>query len=432
MISQLRLVFQSLFMLSFVALSISCSPENPRLVAQPPQPDEANQELSPEVSIERPRLRVVFLMDNSGSMDNEQANLARNAETFVNAIASRDESIDMQFAVLSVWDRFTFAQMNKSYGKGELRHVRLPNGPNGTSSVLHQQGSIEFLPRFVDNTYDYKALVAKKTDSTTAISSERLWVELLKSTLLIGVESYNRKWEIERTGGPNHEEFLSPLVDAMSEPMRATNSDFFNPEQFNHLAVVIVSDSDLQYRHPKTGERQDLTINEFESELRARFGLRYRQMVSVHGVLASSKDTSAQCDPILWVRRGDQTRCREPERLKQLIARSGGIALRLQDPEFGQALSRLGQDLKQKVRHVRVYPLNSIPEVGTIEVKLGEWVLQEGVEWKFDIGRNAVLLSQSINSIIKSRTGVTEALTQDFDANISIRYVKVRPAELLN
>lgn len=163
-----------------VLASLSCSPPSPKEVAKAEFPKEAVNEKNNKV-IFNPRVDILFIIDNSLSMENPQANLVANIQRFVSNI-SRLKVLDFHIGVLT-------SDMYSSNFSGKL------------------QGN----PRFV-------------TNSTPNLENA------LANNLEVG------------TFGDGTERFYDPIQAALSTPLlTGFNQGFYRPDA--SLALVFITDA---------------------------------------------------------------------------------------------------------------------------------------------------------------------------------------------
>lgn len=187
-----------------------------------------------------PQVDILFVTDNSDSMRVAQENLVKNLDRFTAGISS-NKAIDYHIGVVSTWDSSERFIKNKkdNYGIGELRFIKDAKG----------------------NTHTSKRFVTKAESSS-----------VLASTLKIGVAAYEQ-------GGPEVEEFFSPLMASLEKTGRgATNEGFFRENA--HLVVVLVTDAD-DSSAGISPEQMGQALIDFKGGRRSK--------VSVYGVLVNAK-----------------------------------------------------------------------------------------------------------------------------------------------
>jgi hypothetical protein len=175
-----RLRFYSSVLCLSLLGSISCSPSADQLYLPPVLKLEDVQQDVDEIF--DPSVDILFVIDNSGSMDTHQANLARNIENFTSLF--RQQSIlDFNIGVIS---------SDTGNGRGRL---------HGTTRIVN-----------------------KLTPNGDAV---------LKSNIMMG------------TGGSGYEAFFDPLKLALSNPnLNDWNRGFIRTKSF--LAVIFITDAEDQ------------------------------------------------------------------------------------------------------------------------------------------------------------------------------------------
>ncbi|MDZ4083339.1 MAG: hypothetical protein U1E10_10410 [Bdellovibrionales bacterium] len=362
------------------AAGIACSPENPRLMAPPVKYGVAATESKPQVLNVTPKVDIMMIIDNSDSMLDEQNDLSRNIDRFTTGLAA-NSGIDFHIAAVSVWDTVTFKEMQKDHGPGELRRLKRPDG----------KPMPEEFGRFVSSRTNYDEYLAGQGFK---LGKEPGWLQVLRASMKIGTEAYNEKWREQKTGGPNIEEVFSPVRMALSSPMaEGANKGFRRRDA--HLVLIFITDSDASVRN-SDGTSFDLSSGELQEFLRAELGKEYRDQVTALGVLARSTDAEKERDPaIRYASRGPT----EPVNIQGFIRDLGGRFMGLRDKNYGDAMADLGRYVRERALSRPRVDLASIPEWGTIEVKLNDQVQALGEGWLYDDQRNSVIITQDLSSV---------------------------------
>lgn len=362
------------------AAGVACSPENPRLVAPPVKYGVAATEAKPQVLNVSPKVDIMMVIDNSDSMLDEQADLSRNIDRFTTGLAA-NSGIDFHIAAVSVWDTITFKEMVKDHGPGELRRLKRPDG----------KAMPEEFGRFVSSRTNYDEYLAGQGFK---LGKEPGWLQVLRASMKIGTEGYNEKWREQKTGGPNIEEVFSPVRMALSAPMiDGPNKGFRRRDA--HLVLIFITDSDASVRNAD-GTSFDLSSGELQEFLRAELGKDYRDQVTALGVLARSTDSEKERDPaIRYASRGPT----EPVNIQGFIRDLGGKWMGLRDKNYGDAMADLGRYVRERTLTRPRVDLTSIPEWGTIEVKLNEQSQVLGQGWIYDDQRNSVIITQDLAQV---------------------------------
>jgi hypothetical protein len=338
--------------LSFLA---ACSPESGSLVASKPyaQPTPPTYAPVPEQKSGwitedggqsqldfNPQVDILFVSDNSDSMKSAQANLVRNIDKFADGII-KNKMVDYHIGVVSSWDsseRFLTTKKDQ-YGLGELHFVK-----DSKNQTINK--------RFVSRTEK----------------------DLMASTLDIGVASY-------ADGGPENEEFFSPLVAAMEKSGNGgVNDGFFRANA--QLVVIFLTDAD--------DSSTALTTDELDRKL-LNFKGGKRDKLSVYGVLVNANDDDQYKD---WglrihpkyhpecfnVTKKSPTRndvCKKgfgPDRIEQLIVtanQGSGLPAKeirkkyimsIVSKNFGTDLATIGSDIKIRTMAKEIF-LSQVPVV---------------------------------------------------------------------
>jgi hypothetical protein len=184
-----KLMSGSLALLVGAMTLAGCSEESPKLVPLPPVKREKVQDSGGEKYTFNPKVDILFVVDDSGSMEVHQQNLIKNIELFTKALGN-NQILDYHFGVLtSSMGDFT---SNPKGGKGKLV------GPPTVIDRLTPGG------------------LAK-----------------LRENLHVG------------TKGSGQEMFFDPVKAALSTPLIDNENKGFYREDA-HLAVIFITDADDQ------------------------------------------------------------------------------------------------------------------------------------------------------------------------------------------
>lgn len=392
------------FLLSLSALMFlaACSPESSDFISvepweAPPETPIPQYDPIPEQKFEwitedggqsqtfSPQVDILFVTDNSESMKSAQENLSRNIDRFTAKLMS-NQMIDYHIGVISTWDSSErFAQMKKdSYKPGDLRSVKTSAGK-----------------------YLNKRFISRTEKSHLA------------STLKIGITPYSQ-------GGPEIEEFFSPLAAALENTGRgASNEGFFRPEA--QLVIIFLTDAD------------DST-SKISPEQMARMLVDFKggkaEKVAVYGVLVRPEDPDNIKDYDLRVHPKYHPECFDgnknngkcsgfgPQRIEELIvaANAGSgtpeeirskYIMSIASKNFGTDLAKMGDDITIKTLAKEIF-LNYRPRLDSktgqfmVRVRYGTsdqlaagkgQVIPQGAKggWLYDPEANSVNLSGDIN-----------------------------------
>jgi hypothetical protein len=281
-----------------------------------------------------PEVDVIFVVDNSESMADEQEKLRQAAQSFV-ADFGKNSLIDYRVGVMTVYDSRRFGPgkvVENPYPEGKLLPLKTPEGMS-----LDLSNHPPYVSRF---------------DGSDKV---------MEATLNVGVVPWNQ-------GGPQFEEVFSPLLVATSEVGNTTlNSNFIRPN--SHVAIVIVTDED--------DSSSSISVDGFLEGLHNNLGDRF----SLYGVLATDKCPRASYAD-------------KPDRLTRAIKTSGGEVFSICEPSFGAHLAKIGSDIRKKVMRTEL-PVPTVPESGTLSVIYGKQVIPEGSGWKFNPNRQVVTINEN-------------------------------------
>ena len=377
----MKTAFLGLSVLVSGLATVACSPENPRLTAPQVKYGVVPQQAAVSVKRTTPKVDILFVIDDSGSMDDEQAALSKNIDKFTESLANQS-GIDFHIGAVAIWDTITYKDMKKDYAQGQLRRLKYPDGspmPEGTEP-------------FVSSQKDYDSELAQKGFKP---SKEPGWLQVLRASLKIGTEAYNEKWETEHKGGPNYEEVFSPVKAALSEPMRSgANVGFRRTDA--HLVTIFITDADASVRNAD-GTAFDLSSGELADFLRAELGERYQDEVTAIGVLSRSTDDPKERDPsIRYASKGST----EAVNIQSFIRHFGGRWMGLRDKNYGVALGEMGRYVRSRTLNRPKVDLESIPEWGTIKVRLNGEALEPGDSgWLYDDVRNSIVITRDLQEL---------------------------------
>ncbi|MBK9324151.1 MAG: VWA domain-containing protein [Bdellovibrionaceae bacterium] len=403
----------SLHGLAFCLILAACSPESSTMTITPdvviPPAPKGNKVIVPESvwvtedggqkQMEfNPQVDILFVIDNSDSMKSAQANLIRSIDRFAERIVKNN--VDYHIGVVSTWDsseRFLKAKQD-SYQMGDLRFLKDESG---------QQ-------------FDRRYFTPKDHSS------------LLASTLKIGVASYT-------DGGPEVEEFFSPLLASMEKVGRgAANEGFFRAD--SRLVVVFLTDAD-DSTSQTTPEQVASKLVEFKGGM--------PEKVSVYGVITRKDDPDEYKDwalrvhpkyhPECFTSKGKSVKLNEkcsdgfgPERLEQLIVLANNeslspdeklkkFSMSISSKNFGSDLASIGADINEKTLQKVIRLTGLLPRLDKtgfpmIRVRYGspeELAVGKGEiippskkgGWQYDADNNAIHLAGDIKAYEHSKPG---------------------------
>ena len=326
-----------------------------------------------------PQVDILFVTDNSDSMKSAQANLLKNLDRFTSGITS-NKMIDYHIGVISTWDSSDrFVQTKKdTYGIGELRFVKDSKGVTSTTK------------RFVT-----------KSDNN-----------ILASTLNIGVAPHAQ-------GGPEFEEFFSPLASAFEKTGRgAANEEFFRKDA--QLVVIVLTDADDSSKSISP-EQMAQTLIDFKGGRRDK--------VSVYGVLVRANTPDQYKDWDLRIHPKYHPECFDmtvkppknngtctgfgPKNLEKFIYAANANAgtmeqalakytMSIRSSDFGKDLGKIGDDITVKTLEKEILlqhrPRADKNGVLALRVRYGNQVIPNNKDngWLYNPENNSVSLSGNI------------------------------------
>ncbi len=185
------MMIQKIVLTVFMVIGLlSCSAESPKKIPLSPVEKETSSEVAPlSKDSFRPALDVLFVIDDSGSMDPHQINLMDNISKFADAIV-RIKYLDYHVGVIS-------SSTNSSYYT-----------PNSCCGML--EGTVRYVERLTPD-----------------------GINVLARNLVVG------------TNGDGTEKFFDPVYMALTEPnLSGYNAGFYR--DYATLAVIFVTDSEDQ------------------------------------------------------------------------------------------------------------------------------------------------------------------------------------------
>lgn len=289
----------------------ACGSQSPDLQAQPLKVGEkVNYGEKAEVPTE-PKVDILFVVDNSGSMKPYQDKMARNVELFANEFFSNSR-IDYRIGVVPVYD--------SKYLNDET--VYNPSGRR-KMNPLGELVALKGIPSDAGN----KLFITRSTPNAR---------EVLKQTVVIGTQ-----W------GPEAEESFSPVL-AVTNPQinQQKNAGFY--QQDAYLAVIFLTDAD------------DVTLNLSGEEF-------YERLVALKGGDASKVLIAAAIPTSCPAPTDGEGPIKS---IPDLMRVSGGLTADLCSNNFGAQLAKFGRHLAQRVTERKVQ-LDFEPDISTLKVTHG-------------------------------------------------------------
>lgn len=412
--------FLSILLVSQLGL-VACQTDSTDLV-DPPESYKAVETSGDGISVEfNPKVDILFVIDDSKSMEPHQARLVQNIDKFVDAFAQFDV-IDFHIGAVTVWD--------------SQRYQSSENPQGVVPAVSPSDGFINFYPKGqLQPLRSSDGLL----EGQNFVSRTEGFSEILRNTLL-GIqpkchESYRDCLTLEQKQqgegrGPEFEEHFSPVIAALGQPdlINGANQGFRRPDA--HLVLIFISDAD------------DGTVNISSSQmaafLREATDSRQEQNFSVYGVVHPPELASTTACP------------KDPsgpaDKLNEFFRLTQAELLNICSNDYGTLLSNIGNQIRKKAFAAVIY-LPLLPEylvdsekyieletqtdengeevevavtksrevLKWIEVSYGDQVVPNDPEtgWTYDAARNAVIIHEGLQ--IEAEAG----------AKLSIKYTPV-------
>jgi hypothetical protein len=326
-----------------VALASACAPSaNSRLAA----PNEAAPLVKPQsafIAAEvqyQPKVDILFVIDNSLSMDPHQANLRKNISRFVREFG-QDATVDFHIGVVSIYDRITIKSDGPNYFPvGKLRPL-------------------------VDNTKP-----GQPVTGTFVTRSTPNYTQVLGDTIVLGTTPPSQN-------GPEFEEMLSPVLPALDPSL---NPGFIRSDA--HLAVIFLTDAD---------DSSLISEGQLTAGLIAAKGGN-KNLISTYGVLSYG-----DCQRDYGLRGKNGANDRNPVKMFNFLRQMNGHVYNLCSADFGADIADAGTDIERKATEalpVRV-KLSKIPEYGSLQVRMAgqKDPLPVGDAWTYDPATNSIVLN---------------------------------------
>lgn len=293
---------------------------NPQMQA-PPEVYTPSDTSAPQLATAKdPKVNILFVVDNSQSMDAHQEMLKRNIDQFANQFFNNPR-IDFKIGVVPVYDR-RFLNDTSLYNYYETVNGKrvIKNGPR----KMNQLGVLVPLKGKDGETLEGAPYITRDTPNAK---------EVLKNTVRIGTQ-----W------GPEAEESFSPVLEVIGNDSlnQQANAGFYDKDA--HLVVIFLTDAD-----DVTPEVTPYSF--YESLVQAKGG--DTEKVILAAALPGAKRNSASCRLD-----GNGPQYKFP----QLMSIAEGVVADLCSSSFGEKLALLGEQMVQKVGAQRI-KLGYTPDV---------------------------------------------------------------------
>lgn len=360
-----------------LSMLFGCGSRNSDLQA-PPEVYSSKPFESPEGKpFADPKVNILFVVDNSQSMDRYQKKLAKNVKLFAQGFF-KNSRIDYRIGVVPVYDS------------------KYLNDTTVYSSGVRKMNALgELVP--------LKGLSPEDKGSPLFITRDTINPELvLESTVAIGTQ-----W------GPEAEESFSPVLAVMNPEINAQkNGGFYESDAY--LTVIFLTDADDV---TPTSNGGILSGSEFYQILKTLKG-DDESKILIAAAVPNIGNNSDECKkdgggPI--------------QSIPQLLRASKAIVADLCSEDFGTKLTSFGRLLAQRVSTTRI-ALGFKPDINSVEVYYGPRGSLDGSQERVKVqrGPGGYLFDTKTNEV---------TISEDFDLprieNGTI-FVKAKPANLAN
>lgn len=350
MISASRKI-QLALLTGLIGLSVACSNTADKGAIPPDgQPPKKVTNRTDEQEGFTPRVDVLFVVDDSGSMESHQANLSKNIKLFIQEI-QKMTFLDYHIGVVTT--SMDNADPNIPWDPSDPWSVEVPCDNNT-------------VPRTRARACGDGKLVRYKTKTPYVDANTLNGLSILEDNLIVG------------TNGSGTEAMFDPVVAALTPPLEnGTNAGFLRPDA--SLAIIFVTDAEDQSDNMKTGA----DFNKFLLDLKGG----HQDKILAYGAIIPSNISRPSCP-----RDDYQT----PKKLEEFLTLAKGIEFNLCDTDFGTKLAHIATDVVQKVG--RIMYLSRPPVVDTIQVVYGSQVIPNdpNTGWTYDPVRNALIFGEKI------------------------------------
>jgi hypothetical protein len=338
----------------------ACGVKSPQRQGPPEKFTAVTAELSQSASLPEPKVNILFVVDNSGSMKGYQKKMSENIELFAETFFE-NARVDYRIGVVPVYDS-KYLNDTTVYTPSGIRKMN----PLGELVVLKDANGVAMPDQL---------FITRDTPNPK---------EVLKNTVMIGTQ-----W------GPEAEESFSPVlaVTDLKQNMDK-NKGFYESEAY--LAVIFLTDAD--------DVTPGLSAEDFYEQL---VGLKGgdRSKVLIAAALPNLDNKSKSCT----------TDGRGPiQAFPSLLAASGGIFADLCSDDFGKHLAEFGHQLVQRVA-AQKRQLEYTPDITTLKVTYGtdaqpeEHVLERPRDYTFNPDTNEIVLNPKLK--LSRKEGSTLRIT---------------------
>ena len=321
-------LFKSILVSTMTLSLIGCHVQNSTLISPVKDPVATNKP-GGRLTEEKfsPKADILFIIDNSLSMERHQENLKQNVNLFVDELV-KDQLVDIQIAVTPIFDSVRYGPI-------------VPRICEETKEVLFQDNGTLVKPKAPQGKEDLL-----KSQPVNFIKRSEGFVDVLKETLKIGVDA-PKPGDKCTVRGPAFEEYFTTIKAAFELAKNGgPNSSFYRGPD-SHLVVFILSD---------TGDGSAMSAAEVYNYLRELRGDPEGKTFTIHAVT----DPGHQCASSIGAEIDDSGPI---EKTQALVSLAKGQIISMCDPQYGKKLANLGTELRKKVmENLTIRLQEGIPE----------------------------------------------------------------------
>lgn len=373
--------------------SLGCDRSSPKKMGLPETYNTVSfQTTTSQINL-HPKVDILFVIDNSMSMDVHQEKLQNNIDVFVKAF-SDNESLDYHIGVVSVYD-------SNRQGPGTIYPNAKPKGELWKATEPIANLPAHYYTREHNNP------------------------SLLGKMLKIGVMPL-------KNGGPEREESFSPVIAALSEPMLSNgdNAGFYRSDA--HLVVIFITDAADASPNVTPGQVYDFLLNLKQGD--------YKK-IHTYGVLADrSNPACSKVDPSLSDPNNDKINSGKPDTLIDFISMSRGRKLSICNQDYGPMLSAMGKEIEVKSSNQIVH-LDTIPELNSLCIcKIGDdckTIAADGSNkcikdgWKYDPA-NIAIVFDDISALLGELRASGSLAEGQTDVQLEISFTPIKMQNVIN
>lgn len=320
-------------------LAFACAKADPQRMSPPETFGQGSQSAPVAAHVAfTPKVDILFVVDNSDSMEKHQTDVRDNISKFVAAF-DKDARLDFHIGVTDIFDSRRFGPVVKNFWPlGKLFPIQdgvNPVVPDGQWPQITGAVGKDFVTRGPN------------------------YAQTLGKSIVIGVVPRNNP-DGSDAGGPEFEEMFSPVMPAVS----GQNVGFIRPEA--HLAIIMITDADDVSSVSPSQLRDDLVA------------LKGNDPTMVSAFAAISLSDSCPKDPGNRPHPGYKVNGNILEFLRLMHGKAYDLCAK----DFGSQLAEAGRMIDKSASKLVKVPLEQIPQAGTLKVTLSG--TSQAVPYQYD------------------------------------------------